>query len=141
VLGSLAVVLGLFFLVAWLTRRVRPKGSQSLPKEAVEVLGRLPLAGRQQMHLVRVGGKLLLVSVSPTGAETLTEITDPAEVERLAGLCQMSQPGSISATFRQVLSQFEKDPAPTGFVGETPVESSTETATARRQRRLARSAR
>jgi flagellar protein FliO/FliZ len=140
VLGSLGVVLGLFFLVAWLTRRVRPKGSQALPKEAVEVLGRAPLAGRQQMHLVRVGGKLLLVSVTPTGAETLTEITDPAEVERLSGLCQMSQPGSITDTFRQVLSQFEKEPAPGGFVGESAGSGAAEAASGSRRRRLARSA-
>lgn len=141
VFGSLGVVLGLFFLVMWFTRRVRPKGSQSLPKEAVEVLGRVPLAGRQNMHLVRVGGKLLLLSVTPTGAETLTEITDPEEVERLTTLCQMSQPSSISATFRQVLSQFEKEPAPSGFIGETPDDNPEETATTRSRRRPIRSVR
>lgn len=141
VLGSLAVVLGLFFLVVWLTRRVRPKGLQTLSKDVVEVLGRVPLVGRQQLHLVRVGGKLLLLSVTPTGAETLTEITDREEVDRLSGLCVQSQPGSITATFRQVLSQIEKEPAPAGFVGE-PRDNPTEaTATTRHRRRLATSAR
>src|SRR5262249_52399425 len=53
--GSLAVVLGLFLIVAWCTRKFSPTGSQVLPKEAIELLGRVSLAARQQAHLVRVG--------------------------------------------------------------------------------------
>ena len=81
-----------------------------MPGEVVEVLGRAPLANRQQIHLLRCGNKLLLVSVTPTGAETLTEITDPMEVDRLAGLCQQAQPGSATAAFRKVLQQFGHEP-------------------------------
>ena len=66
------------------------KSATLLPTEVVEVLGRAPLAGRQQMHLLRCGNKLLLVSVTPTGAETLTEVTDPVEVDRLSGLCRQA---------------------------------------------------
>ena len=40
-------------------------------RDVVQVLGRAPLSGKQQMHLVRFGGKLLLLSVTPSGAETL----------------------------------------------------------------------
>ena len=104
--GSLMVVLTLFFVVMWLMRRAAPQGAQTLPGEVVEVLGRAPLAGRQQMHLLRCGRKLLLVSVTPDGATTLTEITDPEEVDRLAGLCQQTRPGSATAAFREVFQQF-----------------------------------
>jgi flagellar biogenesis protein FliO len=100
--SSLAVVLGLFFVVAWLIRRAAPGGSAVLPKEVVEVLGRAVLTNRGQVQLVRCGAKLLLVSVTPTGVETLTEITDPEEVNRLVGLCREGQPNSATATFRQV---------------------------------------
>ena len=61
VVVSLAVVLGLFFIVAWFMRRGLPNSTRRLPAEVVEVLGRTPLAGRQQMHLLRFGNKLLLV--------------------------------------------------------------------------------
>ncbi len=105
---SLAIVLGLFLLVAWALRRGMPRGSAMLPCEAVEVLGRANLAGRQQVHLVRCGSKLLLVHVSPTSVETLTEITDPGEVERLAAICQHPQAGGASASFRQMLQQFAR---------------------------------
>ncbi len=107
--GSLAVVLGLFFGVLWIMRRGMPKGTRALPGEVVESLGRAPLAGRQQMHLIRFGQKLLLVSLSPSGAETLSEITDPAEVDRLAGLCQQTHSQSATGAFRQVLKQFGQD--------------------------------
>ncbi len=109
--ASLAIVLGLFLLVAWAVRRGMPKGTACLPSEAVEVLGRANLFGRQQVHLVRCGSKLLLVHISPTSVETLTEITDPAEVERLAAICQHPQASRASGPFRQVLQQFGKRPA------------------------------
>ncbi|HEX5446179.1 MAG TPA: flagellar biosynthetic protein FliO, partial [Pirellulales bacterium] len=105
-MASLAVVLGLFFAVAWMLRRGLPAGPAVLPREAVEVLGRTPLAGRQHAHLLRCGNKVLLVYLAQGVAETLTEITDPLEVDRLVGLCRQSHPQSTTASFRQVLQQF-----------------------------------
>jgi flagellar protein FliO/FliZ len=103
--GSLAIVLGIFLLFAWMIRRVAPQGLTRLPNEAFEVLGRAPLAGRQNVHMLRCGNKLLLVSITPAGTETLTEITDPQEVDRLAGLCRQSSPHSSTAAFRQIFEQ------------------------------------
>jgi flagellar biogenesis protein FliO len=91
--GSLALVLGVFFLVAWALRWASPRGMRTLPGEVLEMLGRVRLDSRQQAHLLRLGNKLLLVSVSAAGAETLTEITDPFEVDRLAGLCRQRRSG------------------------------------------------
>jgi flagellar biogenesis protein FliO len=103
--GSLGVVLGIFLLIAWLMRRAAPQGLTRLPNEAFEVLGRAPLAGRQNVHLVRCGNKLLLVSITPAGTETLTEITDLQEVDRLAGLCRQAGPQSSTAAFRHIFEQ------------------------------------
>ena len=113
-LGSLAVVLGLFLLLAWVVRMSLPKGPASLPRDAVEVLGRSLLTGRQYVHLIRCGNKMLLVSVTATGAETLTEITDPVEVDRLAGICYSTRPQSASTNFRQLLQNFGTEPPPVG---------------------------
>jgi flagellar biogenesis protein FliO len=109
-LGSLAVVLGLFLAVVWFLRRTSPKSMTALPSEVFEVLGRSTLAARQRAQLVRCGSKLLLISVTAGGAETLTEITEPAEVERLVGLCQQSRPNSATASFRNLFSQFGSEP-------------------------------
>jgi len=107
--ASLVLVLAIFFAAAWALRRGAPKGAAKLPAEVVEVLGRAPLAGRQFAYLVRCGNKLLLVHLTPGGAETLTEITEPAEVDRLAGLCRQAHPQSATASFRQVFQQFSRD--------------------------------
>jgi flagellar biogenesis protein FliO len=106
--ASLGIVLSLFLLVTWVARRSMPKGAGFVPREAVEVLGRAPLAGRQQVHLVRCGNKILLVAMTPTGVETLTEITDPDEVDRLAGICQHMSPARATASFRQMFGQLGK---------------------------------
>ena len=117
--SSLAVVLGLFFLFAWIVRRAGPKGSTVLPGEVLEVLGRAPLALRQQVYLIRCGRKLILVHACPDNVETLTEITEPDEVDRLLGLCRQTQSTSATAAFRQVFQQFAGEPAASGFLGDS----------------------
>ena len=102
---SLAVVLCLFFIVAWLFRRTQPHAVAKLPAEVVQVMGRTAMAPRQQVYVVRFGSKMLLVSHQPGQTQTLGEITDPEEVQRLAGLCEANQPNSISHSFRDVLRQ------------------------------------
>lgn len=118
VVGSLAIVLGLFVVLVWCSKRFAPAGSAMLPKEAIEMLGRASLTPRQQVQLVRVGNKLLVVAITSAGIETLTEITDPAEVERLAALCRRQQPASASSTFSQILGQISREPARPGFVDQ-----------------------
>jgi hypothetical protein len=55
----------------------------------------------------------VLISVTADGAETLTEITDPEEVDYLTGLCHQSRPGSSTAAFRQAMRQFSEGLAET----------------------------
>jgi len=127
--GSLAAVLGAFLLLAWLMRKASPHGSAILPTEVFESLGRAPLANRQQVQLLRCGSKLLLVSITPTGVETLAEITDAAEVDRLVDLCKPNRSQGAAATFRRVLEQ-------TGVKrGSNDVNSATATAAQRTDER------
>jgi len=107
--GSLAVVLAVFFVIVWVLRRASPRGSGVLPPEAFEVLGRAPLANHQQAQLLRCGNRLLLIAVNVAGAETLAEITDPAEVERLAALCRRARPSG--SALGQVFQRREKHDA------------------------------
>jgi flagellar biogenesis protein FliO len=107
VVGSLAGVSGLFLIVAWVLRRGSPRVGGLLPREVVEVLGRAPLADRRQMQLLRLGNKLVLIAVSPTGTDTLAEITDPVEVDRLTGYCYQGHPNSSTVAFHKVFKSFE----------------------------------
>ncbi|HEX5103352.1 MAG TPA: flagellar biosynthetic protein FliO [Pirellulaceae bacterium] len=119
VAGSLAIVIGLFLVLAWCSRKFAPAGSTQLPKEALELLGRSSLGPRQQVQLVRIGNKLLLVAITAAGAETLTEITDAEEVERLAALCRRGQAASATSSFTQVMTQLAREPAAGGFAGQS----------------------
>lgn len=117
--SSLAVVLGLFFVVVWLARRGTAGGPAAIPSEVLSVVGTATFANRQQLQLVRVGEKLLLVAVAGGSATTLTEIVDPTEVQRLLTACETSRPGSATDTFRQVLAQLSDEPAEEGFFGSS----------------------
>ena len=117
IISSLAIVLGLFFLVAWMMRRGTSRSGGALPSDVVQVLGRAQLSPKQQMHLLRVGDKLVLVAITPGGVRTLTEVTDPNEVTRLATACEAASAGSATESFRQVLSQLGNQPAIGGFFG------------------------
>ncbi len=107
---GLALVVGLFVAVMWALRRIQPKAAALLPPEVVEVLGRAPLAGRQQAHVLRFGNKLLLVSVSPGGADFLGELDDPREVDRISGLCQERNPRSATQAFQNMLQHLSTPP-------------------------------
>lgn len=115
--SALAIVVGLFLMLAWLLRRGARNNASTLPADVVCVLGRVPLATRQFADLLHVGNKLVLVSSSPAGPATLTEVTDPTEVDRLVGLCRQADPHSTTKSFEQVFRQLARDPAPAGFLG------------------------
>jgi flagellar biogenesis protein FliO len=132
--GSLAIVLGLFFVVAWAMRKTAPRGSVALPREVFDVLGRAPLGARQQVQLLRCGNKLLLVSITPGGVETLTEIADPLEVDRIAGVCQQAHPKSSTLAFRQVFQQLAPRPGAPGAPGGAAEADVPDSTGPRRQR-------
>jgi flagellar biogenesis protein FliO len=125
-LGSLAIVLGLFVVTIKLLRRGMPGAKQRLGSNVVEVLGQTPLAPRQTLQVIRFGNKILLVAMSPDGCDTLTEITDPLEVDRLAGMCQQSQANSSTKTFGELFRQVTSlRPPLTEPAAEVPAAGST----------------
>jgi hypothetical protein len=106
----------------------------TLPGDVVSVLGRVPLAARQFAHLLRVGNKLVLVTLTPSGAETITEVTDPVEVDRIVGLCQQFNPHSTTKAFEHVFRQLSRESAPVGFGESLPQTISSAAAAYRAQR-------
>lgn len=93
-LGSLALVLGIYFAFVWLMRKVSPGGNRELPREVVSVMGQVPFGPRRNLQLVRLGSKLVLLLNSQDGTQPIGEISDPLEVEYLTSLC----PGKTSSS-------------------------------------------
>lgn len=103
--SSLLIVIGLFLGVAWCYRKTLNTSMGGIPKHVVSVLGRTAIAPRQQLVLVRFGSKLVLVSMVQGEARTISEITDPLEVDQMAGACESHQPHSLTNSFRSILNQ------------------------------------
>ncbi len=103
-LWPLLFVVGLIVVGArWLKSR-SPNTARGLPSEAFEILGRKAIDTRTSVVLARSGTRVLLLSLSPHGLQTLAEITDPVEVDCLAGLCHATQRDqSLVETFRSLL--------------------------------------
>ena len=111
-LGGLTAVLALVFLTAKFLKRKVPAAQQSLPAEVVQVLGRKALDYRHQIHLVRFGSRMLVLGTSHEGIRTLSEITDPVEIDVLAGLCKTSEKASIAGSFRRLFQGLQgREPA------------------------------
>lgn len=108
--AAMAAVLGLIFVAAKLVKRSSPQTPMTLPVEVLQVLGRKMLDYRSTIHLVRCGSRLLVVGITQSGMTTLAEITDPVEVDYLAGLCKPSQSTSVGETFNQLFRRFQGDP-------------------------------
>ena len=103
-LWPLLFVVGLIIVGArWLKSR-GPTATRGLPSEIFEVLGRKAIDQRTSVVLARCGSRLLVLSLSPHGLSTLAEITDPVEIDCLAGLCRATQRDqSLVDTFRSML--------------------------------------
>ncbi len=86
-LGSLALVLGLYFGFVWIMRKLSPSGNQNVPREVLELMGQIPFGPKRNLQLIRLGSKLLLIINSAEGSQAIGEITDPNEVEYLVSLC------------------------------------------------------
>ena len=115
-IAAMLFVFGLFLLAIWLVKRAAAKPASVLPEEVVSVLGRKQLAGREFCQLIRVGNKLVLVSVTSEGMKPITEVTDPVEVDRLLGICVQSSPNSSSDAFRQVFERLARKTTPSEFL-------------------------
>lgn len=85
---AVAAVTLLFMILIYVLKKFTPREAPALPKDVFEVLGKSPLAFRQQLYLMRCGQKLFIVSLSQNGLDRIGEIEDPMEVERLTRRCR-----------------------------------------------------
>jgi len=79
--SALAIVLGLMALTAYLFRKyLNPKLGGAGGGMLLRVKGTIPLGVKKEIALVEVGGKILVVGVTPTQISLLCEM----EPERMA---------------------------------------------------------
>lgn len=86
-LTSLGLVVGGYLAVVLLFRTIASGKGGRLPSSVFELVGSTRLNARQSLQLVRVGSRLLMLIVSPEGAQAVGEISHPGEVETLVSMC------------------------------------------------------
>jgi flagellar biosynthetic protein FliP len=88
ILGMLAAGFTAVVALRLLGKRREP----TLPPDAFDVLGTASLGGPHSVRIVRFGPKTLLVSVSASGCQTLSELSDPQATACIAAACRGVQP-------------------------------------------------
>ena len=107
-LTSLGLVIALILLARWgWTKMGGTVATRS--SSVVEVLSRTTVAPRNQVLLLRVGGRVLVVGDSSAGLRTLANIEDPDEVANVLEAVTAAKGNSISQGFSQLLSSTDGD--------------------------------
>ena len=93
--SGIAVILLATFGVAavMLVKKRHPQLAAGLPREVCDVLGRKRIDPRTSVCLVRLGSRILVLGSTAETVTPLAEITDPVEIDQIAGLCKVSESG------------------------------------------------
>jgi flagellar biogenesis protein FliO len=111
----LLLVVTLILIGGRLLKKHPSLAKRGLPPAALEVLGRQVVDQRQSILIVRLGSRLLVLGANAGGMRTLAEITDPVEVDYLAGLCRTPETdATVAQTFRALFHRHvPEDATPT----------------------------
>lgn len=99
----LVMVMALVFALAWALKKIAPRFGVA-PVGSLRVVGRAALSPKNQLVLVEVGKRLVLVGVSPDRVERITEITESIEVAGLTGKLRVPGQADSSGSFDTLLS-------------------------------------
>lgn len=101
-LFALAIVVALIFVFRFVLRRIGNVSGSAANSEVMEVLARTTVAPRQQLLLVRLGSRLVLVGSWRDGMSALANINDPAEVAAVTEAAQHTATNSLKNLFKPV---------------------------------------
>ena len=108
VIGGLSAVLAIFYAFTIFAKRNGAKVSSKLPADIIQVLGTMPIDAKRKFQLVRLGSKLLLLSVTEKSVQTVSEITDPVEVEYFVSRLQKGKTAEAFNSMRQMMAQIRQ---------------------------------
>ena len=143
--GGLAVVLVLLLGLRWLVRRTSTGAGRGLaggraPSGVASILARYPIARGQQVLLLGVGQRIIVVHQSAGTMQTLSEFTDPDEVLALRmqinGTERSQADQGFTAKITQALEKKPDGPALEPVAGMPGLVSETVDLTQKRRVRL-----
>lgn len=105
---ALAAVVALIFGLRWVARRMFALPTAGGAGGAIQILARTGISPRQQVMLIQVGRRLVLVANCGAQMNSLCEITDAEEVAELAAQVRQGKPDVIARTFGSIFGRAEK---------------------------------
>lgn len=114
VLLALGVVVAAALAARWGVRRLFPASASARSSRAIRVIARSALAPRQQVLLLQVGRRLIVVGDTGQTMTALSEISDPDEVAQLVGQIDSEAPGSTSTAFASLFRGGAAEASPPG---------------------------
>jgi len=102
---ALSGVIGLILLLRSLAGKFFPGTIAGGRVQSVKVVARCPLAPRQQVLLLQVGRRVVVLGDSASQLSCLCQITEPDEVAALLGQIQRDRTVSASSTFTSWFSR------------------------------------
>src|SRR5262245_3878293 len=111
VAGALAVVIGLLLILRAVLRRAGGALSgRDRPSGIVEVLARYPIARGQQLVLLKLARRIILLHAGGSSMRALCEINDADEVASLLSRLEAGSTERSAAKFRAALNEFMVEP-------------------------------
>ncbi len=108
VVAALVVVLGIILLLRKLVQRMVPSAA-ALPAKSVKLVGRTALGPRQQVLVLQVGRRLVVVGDSGQQLSPLMEVSDPDEVAAILGQAAEPSGAAFGTVFQRQRDTFEDD--------------------------------
>lgn len=115
---ALGAVVSLILVFRWGARRFMVGGVTSGNSRAVQVISRTIVSPKQQLMLVKVGRRLVLVANTGAGMNAICEIRDEQEVADLLGQVSADRGDSVSRAFGSLFRREEDK-----FSSDEPQES------------------
>jgi flagellar biogenesis protein FliO len=109
VIASLGVVLALLWGLRRVLRRHSMAGGAGRPSGVLEILARYPVARGQQLILLKLARRILLVHQNGSAMTPLAEVNDPDEVASLLARVEAGSTGATAAKFRRMLDSFKRE--------------------------------
>jgi flagellar biogenesis protein FliO len=115
VMLALSGVIILIFILRYGAKRILPGGAVLRNTRTIKILARCPVAPKQQVMLIQLGKRLLLVGDSGSQLNSLCNITDGDEVSAI--LAQIheeaaAQVGRFDLTFGRAKKKFDEHSVP-----------------------------
>ncbi|MBI4578806.1 MAG: FliO/MopB family protein [Planctomycetes bacterium] len=104
-LWPLAAVLALIAGLAFVLRKFLPARKLLVGSDVLRVVARTHLSPKQQLVLVKLGHRLVMLGVSPERVNALMTLDDPEQVAQVMGEIAGRRPGSMSNAFAASMAE------------------------------------